>query len=379
MRIAFDGKRAVFNNTGLGNYSRLIIDALSDVYPDNEYFIYTPKVKFNDRLTSILIKENVYLVTPAVAFDKVFNAMWRICGITRDLRADNVALFHGLSNELPINITKLKIPTIVTIHDLIFLRYPEYYKNFDRAVYNHKFRLACENATRIIAISECTKRDIIYYYDISPDKIDVVYQGCDPIFKKNWSEKELCSVKEKFELPDNFILNVGTIESRKNVLQAIKSITLLPNDIHAVIVGRATPYIEELNKFIKEKGLSDRVHFYHNVPFGELPAFYKLAKVFVYPSRFEGFGIPILEALSCGTPVIGATGSCLEEAGGEGSIYVNPDDYEAMAHAIDMILNDSRKRNTMIKSGLKYASYFNKTAIASGIASVYNKALDFKK
>lgn len=378
MRIAFDGKRAVFNNTGLGNYSRLIIDALSEYYSDNDYLLYAPKMKHNDRLTPIIAKSCVHTVSPHGAFNKTFSSLWRVSNITSALKDDKVQLFHGLSNELPLNIASSGIPSIVTIHDLIFLRYPEYYKPIDRKIYNYKFRHACENATRIIAISECTKSDIINYYDIPPTKIDVVYQGCDKSFNCQWSTEQLKDVKRRFNLPDKYILNVGTIESRKNALLIVRSLVNLPNDIHLVIVGRATPYINKINSFIEENALSDRVHFYHQLPFSDLPAFYRLASVFAYPSRFEGFGIPILEALASGTPAIGATGSCLEEAGGDDAIYVNPDSEQEMTHAILTIFDNNEKRAKMIENGLIHASRFNKHSIADNTMAIYNKILNLK-
>lgn len=375
MIIAFDAKRAVYNNTGLGNYSRLIIDILSEYFPDNEYLLYTPGIKQGNGLFSIPSRKNIKIISPQPGLDKAFSSLWRVWGISKSLKRNGIDLYHGLSNELPLNIVSSEIPAIVSVHDLIFLRYPEYYKPIDRKIYNYKFRAACENSSRIIAISECTKNDIINFYNISPDKIDVVYQGCDESFNRKYDKKFLQKIKSEYGLPDKFLLNIGTVERRKNVLLAIKSLTGLPDDMHLVIVGRKTSYMEELLRFIIKYKLDKRVHFYSGIPFYILPAFYQLAEVFIYPSRFEGFGIPVLEALSSGVPVIAATGSCLEEAGGKHSVYVDPDDTEAVIKNVLELAENTRKRNFIIEEGHKYKENFTRLQIAQNIFDTYNKVL----
>lgn len=160
-------------------------------------------------------------------------------------------------------------------------------------------------------------------------------------------------IRAKYQLPDHYILNVGSIEERKNALSAVQALTMLPEQIHLVIVGRHTEYTDKIERFIKENKLEERVHIISNVPFDDLPAFYQLAEIFVYPSRFEGFGIPIIEALYSGIPVVAATGSCLEEAGGPDSIYVHPDDINGMANAFKQIYSDTERKKEMIEKGQK--------------------------
>lgn len=376
MRIGFDGKRAVQNFTGLGNYSRYIADILCRFYPDNEYILYAPKKRDNKRLDALTEKyQQLRLVYPATPFRKKFSSLWRISGITRQLEDEGVDIFHGLSNELPLNIRKSHIKSIVTIHDLIFLRYPQYYHFIDRKIYAYKFRKACENADKIIAISECTKRDIIQYFHIPNDKIEVVYQGCDPAFEHsvgNEKKEEVCS---KYHLPARYILNVGSIEERKNALLIAQALQQLPQDVHLVIVGRRTPYTEKIERFASEHNLTLRVHILHNVPFWDLPAIYQSAEVFAYPSYFEGFGIPIIEALHSGIPVVAATGSCLEEAGGPDSIYVNPDSADEAARALEEILSNPEKKKLMIEKGKEFVKRFAEKMQASQIINIYNNTI----
>lgn len=376
MRIGFDGKRAVQNFTGLGNYSRYIVDILCQFGPENEYVLYAPKKRENKRLDKLTEQyQQLQLSYPTTSSWKKLSPLWRVWGVTRQLEKEKIDIFHGLSNELPLNIHQSEVKSIVTIHDLIFLRYPQYYHSIDRKIYTYKFRKACENADKIIAISECTKRDIIEFFRIPADKIEVVYQGCDPSFIHPVAEEKKREVRAKYQLPDHYILNVGSIEERKNALSAVQALMMLPEQIHLVIVGRHTEYTDKVEHFIKENKLEERVHIISNVPFDDLPAFYQLAEIFVYPSRFEGFGIPIIEALYSGIPVVAATGSCLEEAGGPDSIYVHPDDIKGMADAFKQIYTDPERKKNMIEKGHSFAKRFSEEKQAEEILNIYKKLM----
>jgi glycosyltransferase involved in cell wall biosynthesis len=374
MKIGFDAKRAVCNNTGLGNYSRYVIEILSKYFPYDGYVLFAPERKENSRLKTILSRINISFVFPH-GISRRFSSLWRISGIKKDIWKSNVVIYHGLSNELPIGIKRTGVKSVVTIHDLIFLRYPEYYKPIDRAIYRFKFGLACRNADKIIAVSECTKRDIVSFFGISAEKIRVVYQGCHPAYGADVPEERKRAVVEKYGLPPRFLLNVGSIESRKNLLLAVKALKNVPDDIHLVAVGKSTSYQREVEMYAEKSGLSPRLHLLNDVTFEDLPVIYRLASVFVYPSFFEGFGIPVIEALSSGVPVIAATGSCLEEAGGPGSIYVNPNDDTELSKRIIEILNDAELSKTMVETGMEYVKRFSEETIASEIMKVYDSLI----
>ena len=379
MRIGFDGKRAVENKTGLGNYSRFIIDILSRLHKENQYTIYAPKPKENKPLDRILSRENIQIIYPASHFWKRLCSLWRIWGINKQIKEEQLSLFHGLSNELPLSIKKSKTRSIVTIHYLIFIRYPQFYKWIDRRIYIYKFKKACQNSDRIIAISEMTKRDIITFFGIDAHKIDVVYQSCHPIFKQPASSTQKKEIRQKYQLPDKYILNVGSIESRKNLLLVVKALHYIPEDISLVAIGKRTTYTNEVEEYINKHQLNHRVHILHNIPFQELPVFYQLAKLFVYPSFFEGFGIPIIEAIHSNIPVIAATGSCLEEAGGPDSIYISPNNEKELAININKILTSSDLVNKMTTKGKEYIKRFSDETIAQDIMQVYQKALSATK
>lgn len=383
MNIGFDAKRAAQNRTGLGNYSRFVIRILSEKFAGNQYHLYTPKPHRMPYLQEIPTLKHLFLHFPPQGIWSRIRSLWRVWGITKDIQKDGIQIFHGLSNELPLNIgtpeqRKMKAggkgcKYIVTLHDLIFIHTPQYYHWIDRQIYNFKFRRACRCADRVIAVSEYTKQEIMHYYHTPESKIDVVYQGCDPVFSQKIEEGKLQEVKARYQLPDKFVLYVGSIEERKNLMLVAKAMAELNRRaaIHVVAVGRRTAYVDQIQDFLKAQGIDHLFHFYHQVPYADLPSFYKWASTFAYPSRIEGFGIPLLEAISSGVPAIGCTGSCLEEAGGPNSIYVNPDDAKGMADAILRTCTDEPLRQHMISEGKKYALNFSDEKLSHDLMKVY--------
>lgn len=369
LRIGFDAKRATQNFTGLGNYSRFVINNLIKYYPNNTYELFSPRVMLDK--PEIVISPNIKFITKTDGPSKS-KPFWRSFGIKKDIRRERVQIYHGLSNELPFGIRKTGAKSIVTIHDLIFLRYPEFYKFVDRTIYRIKAKYACKAADRIIAVSECTKRDIVSFFKINPDKIDVVYQGCSHVFKEQVNDERKKEVSEKYGLPPKFILSIGSIEERKNILLIVKALKQLP-DVHFVAIGKFRRYADLVKEYVKEHGLEDRVHMKTNIPLEDLPAILQQSDVFIYPSIYEGFGIPIIEALSSGIPVIGAMGSCLEEAGGPDTIYVDPYDENELASQINKVLSDSELRDKMISEGLKYVDRFSSDKCSANLMNIYNK------
>ena len=371
MKIGFDAKRIVHNNTGLGSYARTLVNDLSEaVTDDTQLRLYAPD-QGNERLRrQVVARPNIVYCYPQHA---TFKWLWRSHGIVADLVADDVDVYHGLSGELPVGISKAGVRSVVTIHDLIFLRHPEYYNSFDRAIYTWKFRRTIAEADRIIAISECTKRDIMFYGNVSPDRISLIYQSCSTFFKLRESEDKLQDVNARYMLPPRYIVNVGTIEERKNILLAVKALRRLPQDIALVVVGKATPYCNKVRQYIADNGLQQRVKILHGVPNSDLPALYQMAEACVYPSRYEGFGIPIIEAIQSGLPVVACTGSCLEEAGGPDCLYVDPDDDEAMAQAIRRVLKETDGRDNRIAKAQQYITRFENSNVAQQVLDIYRQ------
>lgn len=373
MKIAFDAKRITHNKTGLGNYSRFVVNGLSTYFPANEYMLYTPGEKQNVLSEQIRVKSNITFHYPETLIAQMCPSLWRSRTIVPDLRREHVDLFHGLSNELPHTLQNSAIPSVVTIHDLIFLRYPQLYKFIDRTIYAYKFRKACQTANRIIAISEMTRQDIHSFFHIPEEKIDIIYQGCNPIFKQTVTEESKQRIREKYNIRSPYILYVGSIEPRKNLLLLAKALKEVKEDISLIAIGRRTPYADQIATYLHENNMSGRIRLLSNISFEELPVFYHLAELFVYPSYFEGFGIPILEALNANVPVIGATGSCLEEAGGPNSLYTNPDNPRELAALIRNVLHDSTLADTMRREGKIYAEKFTSERLSAQMMQLYSR------
>lgn len=379
MKVGFDAKRAFSNFTGLGNYSRSTLKVLAEHHPEHSYYLYNPTVPNENQIRFLDLPHHadVHIRIPKSFFYELFSSAWRRFGILKDIKKDELDIYHGLSHELPMGIERVGIKTVVTIHDLIFLRFPEYYKVADRKIYEAKFRHACDVADVIVAISEQTKKDIIHFFKIDERKIKVIYQSCAPEFNGQLNEQLIREIKNKYHLPERFILTVGTIEKRKNALLIVKALQKIEKEVMLVIIGRATTYTDEIKTYAEVHGLGNRIIFLHKIPFEELPSFYHLANVFAYPSRYEGFGIPIIEALQCGTPVVAAKGSCLEEAGGPSSIYINADDANAMAESVNTLLSEG-KNSERVRSSKKFAEKFRQENIANDYMNLYQNLIQQK-
>ena len=236
MIIGYDGKRAFQNKTGLGNYSRSLLSILNRYFPALQYTLFAPK---KTNLFDINSYINFRTIQPQNFFYKKLPALWRRIGIVKQIDLANLDIYHGLSNELPRGIEKLNIKTVVTIHDLIFERFPKTYHFDERYTHRWKIKRACKIADAVIAISEQTKNDLIDFYKVSPQKITVCYQSCNPIFEKKISEIEKNNVKKKYQLPDQFFLFVSSITARKNLIAVCRAMIILKDivNIPLVIIG----------------------------------------------------------------------------------------------------------------------------------------------
>jgi glycosyltransferase involved in cell wall biosynthesis len=371
MNIGFDAKRIFHNRTGLGNYSRDITRIMSEYFPENEYFLYNPKPAPNKLFTPNEI--NVHEITPRKPFSRVFYNIWRQYGVAKELNRDQIDIFHGLSGEIPVQRKGSKIPTLVTVHDLIFLRFPQFYSFFDRNIHKIKHRHACRNADIVVAVSEQTKRDVVQFFGVPEKKVKVIYQGCQDVFKHTYPQVEIEKVRLRVGLPEKYILNVGTVEERKNILAGVKAIKDI--DIHLAIVGGETPYTQTVKDYITKNKMESKVSFLRGISNEELAMLYQGASLFIYPSLFEGFGIPIIEALFSDTPVITSKGGCFGEAGGAGSLYIDAQKADELREAIVKVLTDSELRERMVLAGREHVKKFSDEFIADQYIGLYRSFL----
>ncbi|MBD8081619.1 glycosyltransferase family 4 protein [Chryseobacterium caseinilyticum] len=364
MKIAFDAKRIFSSVSGLGNYSRDLVRILSEYYPENQYILISKKT--SEKGSEILKRSNIsHLRTSKGTLSRQFKTGTD----AQNLGAD---IFHGLSGELPLKWNSKPIKKVVTIHDLIFERYPEYYTWIDRKIHFWKFKKAAQSADKIIAISEQTKDDIIHYLKVPESKIEVIYQGCHHAFKEEHDDEFIKAVKEKFQLPDRFILNVGTIEPRKNLLNVVKA--LQGTQIPLIVVGTKKPkYFQLVKKKIDQNKIN--AQFLTGVSMNELAVIYRLADIFIYPSFFEGFGIPVIEALFSKTVVITSNTSCLPEAGGSDSVYVDPKNHLDIQAKIKFLWENESERKRRADKGFDFVQKFNDEPIANELMNLYQKIM----
>jgi len=368
MNIGFDAKRFYFNNTGLGNYSRNLIFSLLKNKQNHNYFLYSPKkAELEARFMGF---SNLFPVFPQKK-----SLLWRQFGIAKEIEKQNLAIFHGLSHEIPFGLKKSKTKTIVSIHDLIFEVYPQLFKPIDRFLYQKKYKSSCLRADKIIAVSESTKQDLINYYPIDENKISVVYQTCNQAFQNPLSIEKLNITKKKFNLPQNYILYVGSIIKRKNLLDLVKALKITPkaDRIPIVAIGNGGEYLQEIKSYIAENHLENEFIHIQNISNEELIGFYQMADLFVYTSSYEGFGIPVIEALNSHVPVITSNVSSLPEAGGDAACYVTPGNIDELQAAILKTLNDKELQKQMIEKGIVHAQKFSYQRMAEETMNVYEE------
>lgn len=368
MNIGFDAKRAFLNSSGLGNYSRNAIRALHNYYPNNKYVLFTPEIK-SEWFTDY---HKFDVISPDSPVSKIFKSLWRSFSVSGQLQKNEIDIFHGLSNELPEGVHKTTVPSVVTIHDLIFMHFPQFYKPIDRKIYYRKVKYACEAATKILAISNQTKEDIINYFDTNPDKIEVIYQSISPLFFEPQKSDEIL---REYQLPEKYILSVGTIENRKNQLSLLQALHNAKIKTKVVFVGNPTIYSARLLKYISENKMDEQVKFLTNIPERDLAQLYRNASLSVYISLFEGFGLPVIESMASGCPVITSNVSCLPETAGGAALLCNPSKTDEIANAVKQLLENETLKKELISKGKERAQQFHPAFVSEKMISLYAKIL----
>ena len=366
MRIAFDAKRALNNPTGLGNHARILLNALLRNFPENDYLLFSPKAReeFLDELNG-----RFKIILPETKLYKSLHPLWRSFGMNKPVIENGVNIYHGLSNELPFNIHGSGVKTVVTIHDLIFLKHTEQYPWVDRQFYTLKTKYAVKQADKIIAVSNETKQDLIVMYGVSEHKIEVIYPSVDPMFYQP-VKKQSASTGSKY------ILNVGSFVPRKNQKKLIEAFALIADKIEEDLWLAGKGKMEkEIAALITDKKLSRRIKILSDVKNEDLPALYQNASAFVFPSLFEGFGAPVLEALFSGTPVIATKGGAIEEAAGVNSLFIDPASSTDIAEKILAVLSNESVGKKMTTQGFLHAQTMSDKVFAEKTMKVYREVL----
>lgn len=384
MIIGYDAKRAFQNRTGLGNYSRTLLDSLHEYFPQHRYVLFAPK---QTAMYNAARNHPVEVITPENWLAKQLPSIWRSKWITHDLKKAGIGLYHGLSNEMPAGIEKTGIRSVVTIHDLIFEHYPMHYDKTEVWIYRKKSKHACDMADAIIATGEHTKKDIVELYDIHPDKVHIGYQSCDPIYSQQLGPDELLAVKRKYNLPEKYLLYVGSIVERKNLLIICKALYAMKGklDIPLVVMGEGKAYKKQVQQWLARHGLTDRVIFLSDTDTAKnsalyrtgshFPAIYQNATAFIYPSMYEGFGIPVLEALHSKVPVITTYASSLPEVGGDAALYFESGNLDALCQLLWTVVHDETVRKECLRKAEQHILQFTPQKCAASVMEVYRQLL----
>ena len=298
--------------------------------------------------------------------------LWEQVLQPRALRRAKVDLLHHPAFVGPL---ASACPFVVTVHDLSYLFFPQGFRALNRSYLQIFTRLSVRRARRVIAVSESTKRDLVQQYGISPGKVDVVHNGVDTAYRP-LPVREVAAFRREEGLPERFILFVGTLEPRKNVVRLIEAYARLPKDRPALmLVGGKGWLYDEIFARVEALGLSGEVRFAGYVPAEVLPWWYNAADLFVYPSLYEGFGLPPLEAMACGTAVISSTASSLPEVVGQAGLLIDPTNTETLAKAMEQVLADREMQQEMESAGLAQAQKFSWEQTARQTVTSYRRAL----
>lgn len=358
---------------GVGYYTRSLVKHLAEIDKKNQYLLYVNPAKPVERVT----KHSNFSLTPShfpwqYALKNRF-LEWQIT-TSSDLKRERFNVFHF---TFPQNVPWVRTTSfIATVHDLISLIFSEHYKhNKLRPIYDWLWTQSVRRAEAIIAVSENTKKDIVNYLGIPEEKIRVIYEAADPFFSP-LTEEEVQPFKEELNL-ERYILYVGGMEPRKNLICLLRAIAQLPNEIKLVyklvIAGQPDQFFNQLLETIKELDLEERIILVGFMSREKLVRLYNGAEVLVLPSLYEGFGLPILEAMACGTPVVCSDTASIPEVAGEAALYFSPEDVGQLSTSVAKVLTEPETAQRLREKGLRQAQKFSWRETAKKTLEVYKE------
>lgn len=377
MSIYIDVSAAVHQRAGLARYASRIARTMIANYGDAFSFaLFHNGADSAHRLAGL-----EKIPTRSVPFgNKPWRMMVLLAQMARvglDRLVPGVQLFHSTEHLL----MPLKgAPTVMTVHDLAFKLYPAYHRWMNRWFLNSAMPLFLQRADAIITVSESSKRDLMRVYQVPADKITVTYEAASPAFRPAPAER-VAAVRSALGLPERYLLTVGTIEPRKNLIRLVQALRILRRtdpDLALVIVGGAGWLYQDFFELLEKLEEPRSVLLSGFVPDEDLPAVMTGAQALVMPSLYEGFGLPVIEAMACGTPVISSNASSLPELGGQAARYFDPHDAAEMASVVQAVLSNQELRHEMRRLGMAQAANFSWERTVSDTLAVYQRVLNRK-
>jgi glycosyltransferase involved in cell wall biosynthesis len=373
MRIGIDYTAAVNQGAGIGRYTRQLVQALLALDTQDEIVLlaaggaqagHTLSAVGPSRLVTLPLSERAL----TILWHRLRLPLWV------ELFTGRLDVFHSPDFALP---PVRQARTVLTVHDLSFMRVPECSQPSLRAYLLRVVPPSVRRADVVLADSQCTRNDVIELLGASPDRVRVIYPGVDACFQRVQDARTLAEVRQRYRLPEHFVLGVGTLQPRKNLQRLIEAYARLGADPDSklVIVGGTGWMYEGIFRRVEELRLQDAVYFPGYAADEDLPALYTLADLFVFPSLYEGFGLPPLEAMACGTPVVTSNVSSLPEVVGDAALTVDPRDVGALANAMRRVLNEPSLRGAMVQRGLVQAQGFTWSRAAEELLRVYHEAV----
>jgi glycosyltransferase involved in cell wall biosynthesis len=372
-RLGFDAVRALRNRTGLGHYARLVLEGLAEVAPDRELHLYTPRPA-DPRYATLPDAIGGHVHPPDSPWRApIARQLWRTFRLGHDVRRDGIDLYHGLTQEIPRDLPRAGIRSVLSVPDLLYLTRPELFRPVDRRSYHWRYRWSAEHADLLIAISDGTRRDLVTHFEVEPARVVVLPPAVDPRFAAPVSAEALARVAARYEINGPYMIAVGTLEPRKNQRLAIEALALMPDDApRLVLVGRDGGSAALLARLARARGVAHRVTTLTAVSDGDLPALVAGAVLANYLSTGEGFGMPIVEAMAAGVPVVATQAANLEDAGGDATVYVPADDPAALAAAWSAWLGDPIRRAERAERARAHARRFDHRLLAERLVAIYD-------
>ena len=371
MRITVDLSPSVHRHAGLGRYARELLAALVELDELNEYIAFS-HAPIGDCPPGVIPERVPLRTVPLTAKPwRMSVLLANLMGIPMDPWLPRGDIFHATEHLLP---PLRNSRTVFTLHDLIFQFFPEYHLPLNRAFLVHAMPRFLHRADAIIAVSECTKRDAIHLYKLPPDKITVIYEGVNPALRPVVDENLLTQARARWTRGSPFILFVSTIEPRKNIIALVDAVRTLRTRGYShrlVIAGRKGWLYQGVFDHVRSTGMESQVDFLDFVPEEDLAALYSACAAFVFPSLYEGFGLPPLEAMACGAPVICSNAASLPEVVGDAGILVNPREVGEIVAALERVLSDAALRDELRAKGVARASQFTWERTARETLCVY--------